>query len=298
MNRISWWLVDVVSRVLEPGERDVVRGDFAESGETASRALGGVFGLAVRRQAALWTDWRPWVILTGLILPLGMLLSVASRMTAGGSATYLWLYVNNWDWGLLRYAEFWYELRDSVAFVSMGYLILACWSWTAGFVLGSASRRTVPLNGVLFCFALLIGGLLGAPRYLAFWGQLMNRPVSPDEHNPVSALAFYRVVLPMIVEAVVVAVPALWGMREGAGAGRLRLLLRLASWTAAAAALAAMAIQQPGVGFMLAAYRHPEIWQSRPVRALQLVVYWPIAYMAAGTIWRGKSPLPHGGGSL
>jgi len=34
MTRICWWLADIVSRTLEPDERDVVRGDFAGSGET------------------------------------------------------------------------------------------------------------------------------------------------------------------------------------------------------------------------------------------------------------------------
>ena len=34
MTRIYWWLVDLLSRTLEPDERDAVRGDFAESGET------------------------------------------------------------------------------------------------------------------------------------------------------------------------------------------------------------------------------------------------------------------------
>ena len=102
MNRICWWLVDVVSRMLEPGERDVVRGDFAESGESGGRALRDVLGLVVRRQAALWKDWRPWLALVGLIVPLAMLLSIVSRITAGQSATYIWLYANNWDWALLE----------------------------------------------------------------------------------------------------------------------------------------------------------------------------------------------------
>ena len=34
MTRLCWWLVETVSRVLEPDERNAVRGDFAESGET------------------------------------------------------------------------------------------------------------------------------------------------------------------------------------------------------------------------------------------------------------------------
>jgi hypothetical protein len=32
MNRLSWWLLSVLARALEPGERDAVMGDLAESG--------------------------------------------------------------------------------------------------------------------------------------------------------------------------------------------------------------------------------------------------------------------------
>ena len=53
MNRTWLWLIDRVSRCLEPNERDAVLGDFTESGEPAGRALLDLLGLVVRRQAAL-----------------------------------------------------------------------------------------------------------------------------------------------------------------------------------------------------------------------------------------------------
>src|SRR6185503_6548406 len=117
MIRICWWLVDIVSRALEPNEQDAVRGDFAESGESSGQALRDVLGLVVRRQAALWNDWRPWLVLVGLIVPLGMLLSIVSRSTANMNATYVWLYANNWDWALLKNAGFWYTFADSATLV-------------------------------------------------------------------------------------------------------------------------------------------------------------------------------------
>ena len=40
MIRLWWWLVDIVSQGLEPDERDAVRGDLAECGETGGQALG------------------------------------------------------------------------------------------------------------------------------------------------------------------------------------------------------------------------------------------------------------------
>ena len=66
MTQICWWLVDIVCRTFEPAERIAVRGDIAESGETATSALYDVAGLFVRRQAALWTDWKLWLTFVGL----------------------------------------------------------------------------------------------------------------------------------------------------------------------------------------------------------------------------------------
>jgi hypothetical protein len=289
MKRIGWGLVELVSQALEADERDAVRGDFAESGETAGHALHGVLGLVVRRQAALWKHWRPWLILTLLIAPLGMLLSVASRLAADQNATYIWLYANNWGWALLRYAEFWYELRDSAVFVVMRCLPLVCWSWTGGFVLGSVSRRLMPANAILFCVTLLLGELF-ATSYLAFWRGYVEHRLAlvprPESSDPISALSFYQEILPLIVQATLVAMPFLWGMRRGVDLGRFQPFLRTAIWTAAIVALTVLAIQEPGVGFLLAAYRHPEIWQSWQVRVSQLVVYWPAAYLISYAVAR------------
>jgi sec-independent protein translocase protein TatC len=54
MNRIWWWVIDLVSRGLEPSERDTVLGDFIESCEPPRRAVPDLLGLIVRRKAALW----------------------------------------------------------------------------------------------------------------------------------------------------------------------------------------------------------------------------------------------------
>ncbi len=99
MTRTCWWLVDILCRLLEPNERDAVSGDIAESHETGGQALRGVLGLVARRKAALWKRWRPWLVLAGLVIPLGLLLGLVARRTADGSAVYIWLYANNWNSG-------------------------------------------------------------------------------------------------------------------------------------------------------------------------------------------------------
>jgi len=285
MNRIWWWLVEITSQALEPHERDAVCGDLAESGETAGVALRAMLGLVARRQAALWKDWRPWAVLILLTLPLGILLSVAARITTSLSATYGWLYVNNWDWALLRYAEFWYELRDSLAFVFVGCFSLACWSWTAGFVLGSVSRRLILANGVLFCLTLFLGGLLAAPGYLAYVFQDVP---SPNSSNPVAALAVYRNVVPLILQVALAAAPFIWAMRKGADSRRLPALLRTLVWAAAIVTLLGVVIRDPGSGFWPGTYRHPAFWHILR-RASQFIVCWPAVYLisdAIGHRWR------------
>lgn len=290
MTRVCWRLVDTLSRMLDPGEREAVRGDLAESGETGSQALRDVLGLVVRRQAILWTHWRPWLTLVGLVVPLGMLLSIVYRRMAGESAVYVWMYANNWEWGDLGNAGFWHVFAETVALVFMRYATLVCWSWTSGFVLGSVSRGMIRVNGVLLCLVLWFGALLGAPLYLAYLSQYLHRafglPSLPDPNAPVFALSFYREMFPLIVQAVLVVGPSLWGMRQGAGMVRLRSLLRKILWIVAIATLAAMVIQNPELWVFLKVYRRSGILEGWQIRLLQPVVYWPIGYLVTTAIRR------------
>ena len=200
MIRFCWSLVDIVSRVLEPGERAAVRGDLEESGETAGQALRDVFGLAVRRQAALWMRWRPWLALVGLVLPLCFI----SRRLADNSAIYAWLYVNNWDWALFEYAPFRHDLAHYLAMIFIEYVMLFVWSCGAGYVLASIARTSIPVTGALFGLVLLFGQpLVHLPRGRDFpWNAA------------VFEVEFYRMMFPLIVQVVLVLAPALLGMRQ------------------------------------------------------------------------------------
>ena len=88
-------MADRVSLVLDPAERDSAFGDLAESGESGSQALRGMLGLVIRRRAACLWDWRQWLTVASLTVPLSALVSLQSRRSADGTAIYLWLYVNN-----------------------------------------------------------------------------------------------------------------------------------------------------------------------------------------------------------
>src|SRR5206468_2495296 len=81
MTRICWRLVDILSRMLDADERQVVRGDFAESGQSVARAIRDVSDLVVRRQIGLWTVWQPWLALLGIACLAGLPLSrIAFRL--------------------------------------------------------------------------------------------------------------------------------------------------------------------------------------------------------------------------
>jgi len=71
MTRICLWLMDWVSRLLQPNERDAVLGDLAESCEPPGQALLDLLGLVVRRQAALWGE-RLLPSIVGIVIGTGL----------------------------------------------------------------------------------------------------------------------------------------------------------------------------------------------------------------------------------
>lgn len=202
MTLICRWLVDMLCRLLEPNERDAVSGDIAESHETDGQALWGVLGLVARRQAALWKRWRPWLVLACLVIPLGLILGLVARRTADGSAVYIWLYANNWNWADIGNAAFRQDFAHYAATIFLVYFTLFCWSWGSGLALGSLSRSSLPINGVLFGFVVLFRGFFRPSDFVG-------------SNPPVFASAFYRVTLPLLVQALLVLTPALFGMLRG-----------------------------------------------------------------------------------
>jgi hypothetical protein len=143
MTGMVWSLVDVFSRLLEREEREAVRGDLAEAGESAWQALWDVLGLVIRRQALLWKNWRPWLAAFGLALP-------GSFLLMGFSLSVSSAYQRIFDPKITVGAGFW--------LLACNILLLIAWAWTGGFVVGSVSRRTVWVSAALsfapclFCF--------------------------------------------------------------------------------------------------------------------------------------------------
>ncbi len=168
MKQFCWWLVDKLSRTLEPDERDAVQGDFAESGAAGGQALRELLGLVARRQAAMWKDWRPWLALLGIVGPVGMQLS---RIAISTSVP-LWMNLSSfWTYGV-PYRNGLTILEEIVVFVCHSFAV-ALWSWTSGFVLGCLSGRAVWVNGLLLCLVSSFSASVPSSLFVLFpffWG--------------------------------------------------------------------------------------------------------------------------------
>ena len=131
----GWKCVEAAAGLLTPLEREVVLGDLAETNRDLWRGLGDVLGLAVRRQLALWRNWRPWAASFGLALPASLFLMSCSVAASAAVADVMG------EPGQLR--PLWLS-------VSRLFLIIS-WAWTAGFVVGSVSRATLWASVLACC---------------------------------------------------------------------------------------------------------------------------------------------------
>lgn len=140
MRDLGWALMDVVSQVLEPLEREAVKGDLVEAGESGWQALLGVLGLVIRRQADLWKNWRPWLAVFGLAVPSSFLLMGFSLSVS--HAYQQWIGPD-----LFRVTGL--TVGPGLTLLVCNVVLLIGWAWTGGFVVGSVSRRTLWVSATL-----------------------------------------------------------------------------------------------------------------------------------------------------
>ena len=278
MSRAGWWLADLASQLLDPHERDAVRGDLVEARVSGSRAFAEVLGLIARRQSALWADWRPWLAVLLIVMPIGLMLSHASRWWADGNALNISLYVRIWEWDDLGYPGW----RRDLAIVIWGAAVhgaaLAGWSWTSGFVLASLSRRTAWMAVTLFALVLFIG-TIGTTTIARTDGTFAGH--------------FFAVVFPRLFRTMLVLVPALWGLRTA----RRRSLSPRAVIAGAVLLALVTVLASDGLEDSLVlgrgAYRTdggPDgamgtADDPRPLWPVSLVMLWPMGYILISTIW-------------
>jgi hypothetical protein len=269
---------------LQQVESEAVLGDLAESSESGPKAMASVFGLVIRRFLAFWQDWRPWVALTALILPLSLLLSTVSQTAMGESAVYTWMYVNNWDWQLTKNPGFWYVLRGAATQLGLECLLLACWSWSAGFLLGRLPNKILRTSRNLLLLLLGISLLANIPQNFV---QLVMHfsgvpPLSSDPNAPVTAISVYRVIFPWMVLLTLVVLPVSSGMRRAVQSLTLSRKVRIFLSTAAIVSALTTLLRVPGFGFLFGASGSQWLWRHRDtVGVLPLVAYWPTLYVIA-----------------
>jgi hypothetical protein len=274
MKRMGWSLAELTSQLLEPHEREAVRGDLVESHVSGWRALREVLGLVARRQASLWAEWRPWLAMVGVVLPLGILLSHASRWWSDSTAHDISLYVRLWDWSYLSYPGWRREFLGSVRAAVLSAAALSVWSWTCGYMLASVSRRTVWVAAM--AFALVV-----------FFSTLGARPFARFSQDTFAG-HFNGVILPRLVRTAFVLVPLFWGIHS-----RCTRVIPAARLLAVAAVVMTLTVlKSPGLENSLALgrglYRNagPDRTYGtsddpRPLWPIALVMLWPTAYILA-----------------
>ncbi|HUI81078.1 MAG TPA: hypothetical protein VLY24_24305 [Bryobacteraceae bacterium] len=257
MSRLAWWLVARLSRTLDPDERDAVRGDFAESGESGGRALCGLLGLVARRQLFLWLDWRPWLALLMLVYPVGLNLTFWAIGLSGSLATRLWAM---WHAESHSYVL---TTGEQIAFWAGDLVLVPVLAWTAGFVLASISRRTASVSGALFCLWWLWLHSFGFHYFLSF------------------------AMLMVLLEAPLLFLPAILGVRRGLKHASFRMRLPL---LLSAAIVIAIITQFVAAHVALARIAHStrpwltnaDVFKLEPLPLA--VICWPVLYLVAAAL--------------
>ena len=263
--RICWWLIDILSRMLDADERQVVRGDLAESGQSVVRAIWDVSDLVVRRQIGLWTLWQPWLALLGIACLAGVPLSrIAFRLNVDLGLQLMAYYTYGVHFGTLLTPQ------QDMAWLLCLAIALLLWSWTCGFVLGSLSGRAVWLTWSVFYITVLDSASVG---FILSGNMILRDP------QPLRLLM--AATLPLNPAIFLFSLSALWGAFMGLRRRTLRL-------RAAYVMVSAITIFTILVTWMSGWYETAhEVWSggswhgvSWPMRLLPFVlVSWPVAYL-------------------
>lgn len=233
---LSTIVLEAVSHLLTPHEREAVLGDLTELEIGGWRSVGDVLDLYVRRRIELWKNWRPWLAAFGLALPSSLLLMGLSVSIAKSGQS--WLNAN-----ILNASHV--TLGPGLALLLSNIVLLVAWSFTGAFVIGSISRRTVRIS-VLLAFL-----------PCAFCFSRFN----------IESLSRLCLLLFMI--------PAAWGLAHGLRFAHIRLrsaiflaavitLLTIPAWTSRGAWLPNWALSWPAWYLVATAVRRTHSFKGQP----------------------------------
>jgi hypothetical protein len=289
----SWAAALWFSRFLCQADREAVLGDLTESGESGGRAIVNILGLVVRRWTTDLFDMQVWFAVGFCILPISYLLSAIAQNTAGIGAVYSWMYLNNWDWALTRNPGFWHLLRETAIYYGISCLVLACWSWSGGFLIDRLPNGNLRANRIAFSVLLAALFLVDVPaRLIQFWMSSHGVPALPDVNAPITANLFYLLFFPWVVLAMLVILPGLSGIRHGNRSLVLERKIRVVLVTAATISVLILLIHVPGVNLLFGAGVRDWLWRNRSaMQVLPLLSCWPLFYVVANGFgrYRGRN---------
>jgi hypothetical protein len=267
MSKLCRWIARVASKGLEPIEWETVQGDILESGETGPQALRDVVGLVVRRQAALWTDWQPWLAAIGVAGAAGAFLSEIISHKILGIGLILDTYFRygvHYDTGVTA--------GQDIFSLACSLLAISTWSWISCYALGSLSGRTIWITAPLFYLVVVN----------SYWVSLLISGAITIR-NARLPIILVSALLPHNFPVLLFLPAAIWGMRRGLqqrALSRRRTLFL----TGAIAVLTVLMIWTGG--WYEAARQNWSQGAWRPVpwhtRLLPLaIVSWPLGYLLA-----------------
>ena len=142
MNRI----VIMLSKWLEPVDRESVCGDIEELQLSAPTAVANILGLVIRRQLAEWSNWGPWAALLGVAGLTGSFLSGSLARVETG----IFLQIRTYLHYGVAYEPGGVSAAQEITYAATAALALLLWSWACGFVLASLSGHAFWITSFLF----------------------------------------------------------------------------------------------------------------------------------------------------
>jgi hypothetical protein len=216
----------------------------------------------------MWTHVRPWLALSTIAVPSGILLGHLAQFWAEGGAAYLWLFASGGDAHSLD-RTIWrggaQEPGALVLFLCLNAATLAAWAWIAGSAVRSMARCAILTVAPAF-LAVLVLGTAGAVSFGGFSGSTPSSTV------------LYGAVVPALLRVCLVALPLLGGMMFDSSSALLRWARILAALTGGVLLMRALpSLEIALLGGWTSALVQRGHWASR--LGLATFVVWPAAYL-------------------